>query len=136
MRVLAAVAAISISLAGSLAGGAYADEAIPTAPRSGPSAPPTTAPGEGGGEGVRPLDAMAPESRPVAMGLCGPQAVKADGSLETKPHGMIEAGVGTGGYRHLAASVCQPIGQNAAVAVSVSDTRGTFGSRRARFVQN
>lgn len=115
MRSLAsAVAVLFLS-----AGAALADEPISTAPPSGPAAPPSVdaAPAAG-------LGAIAPEPRPVAMGLCGPQAVKADGTLETRPHGVVEAGVGTGGYRHLAAAVCQPIGQNAAVAVSISDTRG------------
>jgi len=52
---------------------------------------------------------------PVAMGPCGPEKVKPDGKLETAPHGEVEAGVGTGGYRHVAGMVCQPIGQNGAV---------------------
>jgi hypothetical protein len=64
------------------------------------------------------------------MGPCGPEKVKPDGRLETKPHGEIEAGVGTGGYRHVAGAVCQPIGQNGAVAVSVDETQANPTYRR------
>ncbi|WP_141653088.1 hypothetical protein [Phenylobacterium immobile] len=115
---------------------ALAQEAIMTAPTSGPAAPPSEEAAIGP---ITSLDQPMPEPQRMAMGLCGPQVVRDDGTLETKPHGVVEVGVGTGGYRSVGASVCQPIGQNAAVAVSVSDTRGNFGGyrgRRARFAQN
>jgi hypothetical protein len=66
-------------------------------------------------------DSAAPQR--VAMGPCGPERVKPDGKLDTAPHGVVEAGVGTHGYRHLAGAICQPIGQNAAIAVSASQTQ-------------
>jgi hypothetical protein len=66
----------------------------------------------------------------MAMGPCGPEKVRPDGRLDTAAHGEVEAGVGTHGYRHLAGAVCQPIGQNAAVALSVSETQGDGGYRR------
>jgi hypothetical protein len=101
-----------------LASPALADGPVATAGGSGPAAPlPTTAP--------PPLPTAvteAPEGPQIAMGPCGPETVKPDGKLETKPHGEVEAGVGTSGYRHVAGIVCQPIGQNGAVTVGVSDT--------------
>jgi hypothetical protein len=78
-------------------------------------------------EGAPPLpeeDASAAQQGPqVAMGLCGPQKIKPDGTLETKPHGELEGTVGTGGYRSVGGYVCQPVGQHAAVAVGVSQTQ-------------
>jgi hypothetical protein len=65
----------------------------------------------------------------VAMGPCGPEQVKPDGKLDTAPHGEVEAGVGTHGYRHLAGTVCQPIGQNAAVEVSAGMSQAQWGRR-------
>jgi hypothetical protein len=56
--------------------------------------------------------------------------VKPDGSLDTAPHGEVEAGVGTNGYRRIAGSVCQPIGQDGAVAVSVGETQSDGNYRR------
>ncbi|HUO13043.1 MAG TPA: hypothetical protein VMU37_09855, partial [Caulobacteraceae bacterium] len=40
--------------------------------------------------------------QPIGIGPCGPERVKPDGSLATTPHGTVEAGIGTNGYRHLA----------------------------------
>jgi len=114
-----------------LAGPALADGPVTTAGGSDTSAPPqqSTAPA--------PLptgDAQVPEGPQMAMGPCGPEKVKPGGTLETKPHGEVEAGVGTSGYRHVAGVVCQPIGQNGAVTVGVSDTHidGTYRRRDRR----
>jgi hypothetical protein len=78
-------------------------------------------------EGAPPLieeDASAaPQGPQMAMGLCGPQKIKPDGTLETKPHGELEGTVGTGGYRSAGGFVCQPVGQHAAVAVGISQTQ-------------
>jgi hypothetical protein len=57
------------------------------------------------------------------LGPCGPEAVAADGSAETKAHGYAEVGVGTGGYRHVAAGFCKPFKNGGAVAVSVSQSQ-------------
>jgi len=70
-----------------------------------------------------------PALQRVAMGPCGPERVKADGKLDTAPHGEIEAGIGTHGYRHLAGTVCQPVGQNGAVQVSASVSQAQLGRR-------
>jgi hypothetical protein len=74
--------------------------------------------------------AASAESQPIAMGPCGPEKVMPDGRLETAPHGEVEAGVGSNGYRSLAGAVCQPIGQDGAVAVSISETQGGGSFRR------
>ena len=97
---------------------AFADEAISTAPAN-QSPPPAAA--------VSPLqeaEAGAPDGRPgVRLGPCGPEAVAADGKTETKPHGYIEGGVGTHGYRHIGAGVCKPLANGGAIAVSVSQSQ-------------
>lgn len=59
----------------------------------------------------------------VTVGPCGPEAVTDDGKTETRPHGYVEAGVGTGGYRHIAAGVCKPLANGGAIAVSVSESQ-------------
>jgi len=100
-----------------LPGAALAGEAITTASPS--PGPPTAAP-------APPLQTAAefaadnPDA--VQMGPCGPETVGADGKPDHKPHGYVEAGVGTSGYRHLAAGVCKPLANGGAIAVSVSDT--------------
>lgn len=135
MRVTILAAAAVLLAPAAFVPSTFAQEAMSTAPTAGPVAPPA----ETSVSPVSTLDNAPPELQRMAMGMCGPQVVKDDGTLETKPHGVVEVGVGTGGYRSVGASVCQPIGQNAAVAVSVSDTRGNFGGyhgRRARFAQN
>jgi hypothetical protein len=73
---------------------------------------------------------VAPGAQQVAMGPCGPEKVKPDGTLETSPHGEVVAGVGTHGYRELGGAICQPVGQNGAVSLSIDDTQGDWGYRR------
>jgi hypothetical protein len=108
-----------------LAGPALAQGPITTA-GGGPSGPQPTAPPPSLPTAV----AEPADGQQVAMGPCGPEKVKPDGRLETKPHGEIEAGVGTGGYRHVAGAVCQPIGQNSAVAVGIDETQANPTYRR------
>jgi hypothetical protein len=109
------VAALTLVLAPSCA---LADGAIATAPAA--QSLPAAAP-------AAPLDeasADAPgDGSSVRMGPCGPQAVAADGKADTRAHGFVEAGVGTSGYRHIAAGVCKPLGDNGAIAVSVSQSQ-------------
>ena len=108
-------------------GSALADEAIGTAPAK--QAPPAAAP-------VAPLQEAEADASDgghrVRMGPCGPQAVTADGKTETKAHGYVEAGVGTGGYRHVAAGVCKPLANGGAVAVSVSQSQAQGGRQGRR----
>ncbi|HEY5106425.1 MAG TPA: hypothetical protein VII73_06585 [Caulobacteraceae bacterium] len=68
---------------------------------------------------------------PLVMGACGPTApVKNGDTADHKAHGEIEAGVGTGGYRHVAGVVCQPIGDNAAVTIAAGQTQWRNGRGR------
>lgn len=69
------------------------------------------------------------DAPPLRLGPCGPQTIKADGSPDQSAHGEVDVGVGTGGYRHVALHLCKPIGDNGAIAVSVSDTQGGAGRR-------
>ena len=119
MRLFMLAAAVSLA-----AVAAWADAPVSTASsaREAPPQPQSAPP---------PLAAVADSAAPpqIAMGPCGPERVKPDGKLDTAPHGVIEAGIGTHGYRHLAGAVCQPIGQNAAVAVSASVSQAQAGRR-------
>jgi hypothetical protein len=101
---------------------ALAEEAIATAPAQQPL--PAAAP-------VSPLqdfDTAPDDGTSTRLGPCGPQTVSADGRADTKPHGYVEAGVGTRGYRHIAAGVCKPLANGGAIAVSVGQTE--FQGRR------
>jgi len=125
MRALAFVTAVALLVSTP----ALADGPMSTAPAAGPASPQSTAPSAPlptGSAG----SADEPQGPQIAMGPCGPEKVKPDGTLETKPHGEVEAGVGTGGYRHVAGVVCQPIGQTGAVTVGVSSTQDNGRFRR------
>jgi len=105
---------------------ALADGPVTTASHAQASDPqPQTAPPP-----LRPDRGLAAQDQPTAMGPCGPERIKPDGKLDTAPHGEVEAGVGAHGYRHLAGAICQPIGQNGAVTVGVSETQGDGGRAR------
>jgi hypothetical protein len=119
MRLAVVIAAFSLAATAAWADGpvttASTADQVPPQPQA--AAPPLAGVGDG-----------APMQR-VAMGPCGPERVKPDGKLDTAPHGQIEAGIGTHGYRHLAGAVCQPIGQDASVAVSASVSQAQWGRR-------
>ncbi len=97
---------------------AFADEAIATAPVAQSQPAPAL---------VAPLhvasDDGSDDVSAVRMGPCGPQAVAADGKTDNRAHGFVEGGVGTSGYRHVAAGVCKPLANGGSVSVSVSDTQ-------------
>jgi hypothetical protein len=121
---LAVLAVIAIA---GFAPAAFADAPVATGGDSGASPPqPSAAP--------PPLRAeptgIDSSGRPLAIGPCGPTTVKPDGHLDTSAHGEIEAGVGTNGYRHVAASVCKPLGDAGAIAVSVGG--GQYGDAPRR----
>jgi hypothetical protein len=114
MRVMYLAAAAALVMSGPV----MADDAITTAPAAGPTAPPPAT-------STSPLTSAPPvviEDPQLAFGPCGVDKVPADGSLKPRPHGEVQAGVGTNGYRHLSGAYCQPLGENGAVAVSVSKT--------------
>ena len=112
--------AVWIAVAGlSVAGAAFAQEAIPTA-------------------GGAPIDAPIPASTgPLrlpdhridngddilrSVGPCGAPP-KPDGTPDRSPHGEVFAGVGTHGYREGGGVVCLPIGDKAAVTLAVDAGR-------------
>ena len=66
----------------------------------------------------------------VVPGPCGPRQIGKDGKSDRAAHGEVDVGVGTGGYRHVRVSACKPLGDNAAIAVSVSQTHADWGRRR------
>ena len=108
-----------------LAGPALADGPVATAGGTGAAPPQTSTPAPLPVEGA--LTARGP---PVAMGPCGPEQVKPDGKLDTAPHGEVDVGVGTSGYRHVGGAVCQPIGQDGFVAASASYSQANPTYRR------
>jgi len=115
MRLAAFLTAVALGLAGP----ALADPPVASAGGSIPAAPQSSAPAPLPTEAA----SVTEHGDAVAMGPCGPEKVQADGKLDTRPHGEVEAGVGTGGYRHIGGAVCQPIGQDGAIAVRVDDTQ-------------
>ena len=119
MRLFVLAAALSMAAVTAWADGpvSTASSADQAPPQPQTSAPPLPDHGDG----------AAPPR--VGMGPCGPERVKSDGKLDTAPHGEIEAGVGTHGYRHLAGTICQPVGQNSAVQVSASMSQAQYGRR-------
>ena len=119
MRLFVIAAALSLAAAAAWADGPVSttSSADQNPPQPQAAAPPLADHGDGSA------------TQRVAMGPCGPERVKADGKLDTAPHGEVEAGIGTRGYRHLAGTVCQPIGQNGAVQVSASTSQAQYGRR-------
>jgi len=100
---------------------AWADGPMSTSNGAQTAAPePTTAPP------ALPAEKAGAAEQAVAMGPCGLEKVKPDGKLETAPHGEAYAGIGTHGYRELGGTVCQPIGQNGAVTLSIDETKGDY----------
>ncbi|HEY1751520.1 MAG TPA: hypothetical protein VGG29_09665 [Caulobacteraceae bacterium] len=124
-RLILASMLLGLATAGA-APAAWADGPVATASAAQASAPQPQA----AAPPLPPQKAGAPQPGDLAQGPCGPERVKADGKLERAPHGEVEAGVGTHGYRHLAGEICQPIGQNGAVTVGVSESQIDWRRRR------
>jgi hypothetical protein len=117
-------AILALSFAAPLA---WADGPITTAsPTSSAPAPDASPPAS-----VESADAADQDAGPdVRLGPCGPTKVTSDGKPDRSVHGEVDAGVGTNGYRHVGLSACKPIGDNGAVAISVSQTQFDGGRRR------
>ncbi len=109
-----------------LAGAVQAQEVVTTA-RSAPPPALAAAPAPADADN-KPADL----TQVVLVGPCTPGAeeiareareqgatVKVDHAM----HGQVSAGIGTGGYRHVDATVCKPIGDKSSVTVSIGDTR-------------
>jgi hypothetical protein len=122
MRVTLTLTAVLLIAAAS---SAWADGPIATAAQSPAAQPPAPVP--------PPLDldqGDAADHPDIVPGPCGPTKAKADGSPNSDAHGEVEVGVGTNGYRHLAGTVCKPIGDSGVVSVSVGESQGDWGRRR------
>ena len=62
---------------------------------------------------------------------CAPAASTPGGQLDTAPHGEVDVGVGTDGYRHLSGAACKPLGDTGSLAISIGTTQfGTPPPRR------
>ncbi len=137
---------IALALAGlaiAAAGAAVADEAISTAGGSAaapPASPQEVAPLALGGRPAFDDRGPAPASPCAVFDLApspdrdvapppgatpaGPDlSASSSGSIDRRIHGAVFAGVGTGGYREGAAALCAPVGDHAAVAVSIDALR-------------
>jgi hypothetical protein len=115
---------LAIALALSGAPAAQAQEAIATAAAIGPhDAPdPATIPPPGPlNENRTHYDDGGPA---LVMGPCGPTAPAKDGQgPDHKPHGQVDVAVGTGGYRHVAGVVCQPLGDHSSVTIAAGKSQ-------------
>jgi len=121
MRVLTLAAMLLLCAAPAWADGPIATTSSAQASAPQPRAAPPPLPSTQGAAGG---------AQPVAMGPCGPEKVKPNGELETAPHGEVYGGVGNHGYREIGGTICQPIGQNGAVSVSIDSTQGNGGYGR------
>lgn len=52
------------------------------------------------------------------------EAPQGEPELDRRPHGVIEVGVGTGGYRRAAGVVTAPLGKTGQITVAVDKTEG------------
>jgi hypothetical protein len=121
MRVLTLAAILLLCAVPAWAEGPIATTSSAQASAPQPSAAPPPLPASQG---------VAGDGQPVAMGPCGPEKVKPDGTLDTAPHGEVSAGVGNHGYREIGGAICQPVGQNGAVSVGIDATQGNWGYGR------
>jgi hypothetical protein len=112
----------------------WADEAISTAKAVTPpaaaagSAAPTEIQGQASLTEIVKSNPCLPGPRPSQETT----RVEGDGVTQKvepdySPHGEIDAGVGSRGYRSVHAAVCQPIGEHSFVAVDVGT--GSYGRR-------
>jgi hypothetical protein len=89
-----------------------------------------------GDSAAPPAEAVDPHAAPTQIAwppLPADEEDALDGPLPPrKVHGMIEAGIGTGGYREVGGMVNIPIGQSGDVTVAVQKTEGAYGRYRWR----
>jgi hypothetical protein len=111
---------IMVATALLLAGGARAQEAIPTAANTADGGAPAAAPT--GGPIIISNRREHDDRGPVRVGPCGGVERSVDGGPpkpDRNPHGEVWAGAGTHGYRDVGGVVCIPAGDNAAVTIAV-----------------
>ncbi|CAN5207923.1 hypothetical protein BH09PSE2_BH09PSE2_17010 [soil metagenome] len=100
---------------------------------------PLNRPGSAYGAGYGPGYGEPLPNRPFAQGLdprpygrapgLSDQAVAAPGCApDRRLHGVVSAGIGTGGYRDVSATVVAPLGDAGAVGISVGSSH--YGGRR------
>lgn len=82
-------------------------------------APIATAPQAQAADAKSDTVAQIPDAR--ATQAEGPQGEPED---DRRPHGMVEVGVGTGGYRRAAGVVTAPLGKTGQITVAVEKTEG------------
>ena len=119
-RAMTAILACALAMAG----GAQAQEAIPTAANA----------IDGGAPAVTDSGPITISNRrehddrgPIRVGPCGAVSESTDGTMppppDKKPHGEVWGGVGTHGYRDVGGVVCIPVGDHSAVTLAVDSTR-------------
>jgi len=125
-----ALAAVLLGLAAPFgASAAWAQETVSTA-SSADAHPPGTQAAPG------PLDDSISRGithTEVVPGPCGPAVVNTDdpnAAPDTRPHGEISVGVGTGGYREVGGYVCKPLAGGGAIAIGVDQMQGGGWGRR------
>lgn len=69
------------------------------------------------------ISARAPDVKPFADGVGGDYGAADDRRI----HGMVEVGVGTGGYRSYGAAVSMPLGETGTLNVSIRQVENGFG---------
>lgn len=69
--------------------------------------------------------ARTPDARPYADGDSSYDTYGA--ADERRMHGMVEAGIGTGGYRSFGAAVSMPLGETGSLNISVRKVENGFG---------
>lgn len=69
------------------------------------------------------IAARSPDAKPFADDLGGDYGATDDRRI----HGMVEVGVGTGGYRSYGAAVSMPLGENGSLNLSVRQVENGFG---------
>jgi len=66
-------------------------------------------------------DHVRTEDVVMDAGPCGPAVSASDDPStppDTHPHGEVSVGVGTGGYREIAGSVCKPLANGGVISIS------------------
>jgi hypothetical protein len=116
-----ALSAVLLSLA---AGPGWSQETVSTAAST--DAHP---PGTQGGPG--PLDESVgretEHTTTVIDGPCGPTVVNSDdpnAAPDTRAHGEVSVGVGTGGYREVGGYVCKPLPDGGSIAIGGGEMQG------------
>ena len=129
-RAAAAVAAAVLALS---AGGAGAQEAIPTAKVATPldvstEPPPPPLPPPGSHSNLAPVQPGPCGTGPVPK--LAPVDANGEPAVDQSPHGEVSVGAGSHGMSYAEGSVCVPVGKNSSVAIDVGESQMNGGWRR------